>query len=283
MSKPLIKVKNLTKRYGKTVALRGVSFDIYEGITGLVGPNGAGKTTLINIIIGLIEKDTGKVIISTGSKDFREDIGVIRDIMAFPPELEVEYLLEKIAELYGATRKDLKWVMEITGLKEVRHKRIGALSMGYKKRFGIAHAVIQKPILIIADEPFAGLDPVIKVDIRDTLARLNKDEGINFFISSHDIGDLEMIADRVILINNGKIVRMIGKGEYLSVVINVASPEKFVDYMTKLGYRAHIEGSQVRVDVTDIKELFKVLYEYEGTIFGINMSSIEGVIRDEVG
>ncbi len=282
MNETLIKVKNLTKRYGKTIALKNVSLEIREGITGLVGPNGAGKTTLINLIIGLIEKDSGRIIIRTGSKDFREDIGVIRDIMAFPKELEVEYFLEKIAGIYGVDKRNVAKVIELVGLKEVRYKRIGSLSMGYKKRLGIAHAVVQRPILIIADEPFTGLDPIIKVDIRDTFARLNKDEGINFFISSHNIGDLEMIADEVILINKGRIIRTLRKGERLSVIINVDNSEKFYEYMIKRGFVTHFNGTHVRVDVENMKKLFKVLYEYDGEIFGINMASIEGVIRDEV-
>ncbi len=233
----LIKIRNVTKRYGKTIALRGVSLDIGRGITGLVGPNGAGKTTLINIIVGLIERDSGKVVIKTGEKDFRESIGVIRDKVAFPPELEVEYFLRKIADLYNVDISHVKHVIDIIGLRDVKHKRIGSLSMGYKKRVGIAQAVVHNPVLIIADEPFTQLDPIIKVEIRDTIHRLSKEEGINFFISSHDIADLEVIADRVILINNGKIIRIIEKGGILSMMIRADNVESLKEYLIEKGFR----------------------------------------------
>jgi len=278
----LIKIRNVTKRYGKTVALRDVSLEIGRGITGLVGPNGAGKTTLINIIVGLIEKDSGKVIIKTGKGDFRESIGVIRDRIAFPPELEVEYFLTKIAEMYGMDASYVKHVIDIVGLREMRHKRIGALSMGYKKRVGIAQAVVHEPILIIADEPFTQLDPLIKVEIRDTIHRLSKEEGINFFISSHDIADLEVIADRVILINRGRIVKTLEKGGVLSIMIRADNVKKLKKYLLDMGFRAQIDGLQVRVDVRDMKPLLGVLYNYDGQIYGINSASIEGAIKDEL-
>ena len=279
--KSILKIQNLTKRYGSTLALDNVSMEIYSGITGFVGPNGAGKTTLINIVTGLISVDSGEISVSSG-EDFKRHLGVVRDRISLPPELEVKYFLEKVVQLYNGDKSRVLEVISITGLKDVQCKRIGELSMGYKKRVGIAQAVVHDPELIIADEPFTQLDPVIKVEIRDMLAHLNKDMGINFFISSHDIADLELIADRVILINRGKIIRDINKSEHISVMVITNNTEKLIKYLESQGYKAQLDGMQVRVDINNLKSLLLVLGKYDGDIYGVNMSSIEGVMKDEI-
>ena len=279
--KSILKIQNLTKRYGSTLALDNVSMEIYSGITGFVGPNGAGKTTLINIVTGLISADSGKIRVASG-ENFKTHLGVVRDRISLPPELEVKYFLDKVVELYNGDMSRVNEVISITGLKDVQHKKIGELSMGYKKRVGIAQAVVHDPELIIADEPFTQLDPVIKIEIRDMLAKLNKGMGINFFISSHDIADLEMIADRVVLINHGKIVRKINKSEHISVMVTTDNNEKLITYLESQGYKARLDGTQIRVDIDNFKSLLTALCKYEGDIYGVNMSSIEGVMKDEL-
>jgi len=279
--KSIVEIRGLRKKYGNTLALDNVSLDIYPGITGFVGPNGAGKTTLINILTGLISADGGTVSIHS-EDDFRKHMGVVRDRVSLPPELEVEFFLTKVVELYGGDVSRVKNVIKLTGLEDVRHRKIGELSMGFKKRVGIAQAVVHEPELIIADEPFTQLDPVIKVEIRDMLARLNKEEGINFFISSHDIADLELIADRVILINHGKIVREIVKSESMSVIVLADDNENLMRYLKSAGYSARRDGTQVRVGTNDLNKLLVTLGNYSGRILGVNMSSIEGVMKDEI-
>jgi len=276
----IIEIRNLTKRYGSTVALDNVSLKIGKGITGLVGPNGAGKTTLINIITGLINADGGEVKIGIKG-DFRRHIGVVRDRIAFPPELEVRYFLERIAELYRVSSNRVHDVIKLVGLEEVADKRIGALSLGYKKRVGIAQAVLHEPVMVIADEPFAQLDPIIKVEIRDIIAKLSREHGINFFISSHDIEDLERIADQVVLINRGRVVRIIKRGGIVSVVVESDNNDELVTYLIQKNLRARMDGLRVRVETDNLKDLLRILGEYNGNIYSINMSSIEGVMKDE--
>ncbi len=278
----IARARNISKRYRNVVALRDISIDIPPGITGLVGPNGAGKTTLINIFIGLLTPDTGFVEISTENRDFRWDIGVIRDKIAFPPEIKVEKYLRLISEIYGVEERRVEEVIKSIGLKEVKNKKIGSLSMGYKKRVGIAQAVVHEPVIIFADEPFTQLDPLIKVDVRDTLSRLSKDEGINLFISSHDISDLEMISDRVILINEGRISKEIQKGGEISLLLNCDSIERMVKYLKRYGFHGKIDGTQVRVKCNNLKKVLSVLGKYEGEIYGVNMATIEGVMKDEL-
>ncbi len=278
----LIEVSNVTKRFGKTVALDGISMNIGEGITGLVGPNGAGKTTLINIVAGLLTPDSGYIKIVTGKEDFRWDLGVIRDKIALPPEVDVEFFLEKVGEIYNISKKKVNDVIKNLGLDTVKHKKIGALSLGYKKRVGIAQAVLHEPVIVLADEPFTQLDPIIKMDIRDTIGRLSHDESINFFISSHEIGDLEMLVDKVFLIDDGKIVREIKKGERTSILVRCDNANHLAEYLIKYEIRGKIEGGQLRIEIKDLKRALKILGNYEGKIYSVNMASIEGVMKDEL-
>ena len=278
----IIEVSNVTKKYGKTVALRKVSVNIGKGITGLVGPNGAGKTTLINIIAGLLVPDSGDVRIVTGSEDFRWDIGVIRDKIALPPEVEVEFFLEKIGEMYNVGKRKINEVIKNLGLEEVRNKKIGALSMGYKKRVAISQAILHEPVIVLADEPFTQLDPIIKADIRDTIGRLSKEDSINFFISSHDIADLEMLADKVILIDKGRIIKEIKKGEKTNILIRCDNMEKMLRYLEEKGIKGKIEGGQIRLVIENLKKTLKILGDYDGAIYSVNMASIEGVMKDEL-
>ncbi len=278
----LIEIINGTKKFGKTVALDRVSMNIGKGITGLVGPNGAGKTTLINIIAGLLTPDSGQVKILTEKKDFRFDLGVIRDKIALPPEVEVEFFLEKIGEIYNIDAKKINKVIKNLGLEEVRHKKFGSLSLGYKKRVGIAQAVLHEPLIVVADEPFTQLDPLIRMEIRDTIGRLTRDDGINFFISSHDIADLEVLADYVFLIDKGRIKKEIKKGEKISMIIGCDNLENLLNYLTKNGIRGKVDGGQIRIEIDDFKSLLRILGNYEGKIVSVNMASIEGMIKDEL-
>ncbi len=278
----LIEIINSTKKFGKTVALDRVSMNIGKGITGLVGPNGAGKTTLINIIAGLLTPDSGQVKILTEKKDFRFDLGVIRDKIALPPEVEVEFFLEKIGEIYNIDAKKINKVIKNIGLEEVRHKKFGSLSLGYKKRVGIAQAVLHEPLIVVADEPFTQLDPLIRMEIRDTIGRLTRDDGINFFISSHDIADLEVLSDYVFLIDKGRIKKEIKKGEKISMIIGCNNLENLLNYLTKNGIRGKVDGGQIRIEIDDFKSLFRILGNYEGKIVSVNMASIEGMIKDEL-
>jgi len=278
----LIEIINVTKKYGKTVALDGITMDIGMGVTGLVGPNGAGKTTLINIISGLLTPDSGQVKVLTGKKDFRFDLGVIRDRIALPPEVEVEFFLKKVGEIYNVDLNRINKIIKDLGLEEVRNKKIGSLSLGYKKRVGIAQAVLHEPLIVLADEPFTQLDPVIRMEIRDTIGRLSRDDGINFFISSHDIADLEVLVDHVFLIDHGKIKKEIKKGEKISIIVGCDNIENLMNYLVKNGIRGKVEGGQIRIEVDDLKSVLRILGNYDGKILSVNMASIEGMIKDEL-
>ena len=170
-----IVIENLTKSYGSQKALDGVSLEIKSGqITGLLGPNGAGKSTLMKIITGSVIPDTGSVMVN-GVDVLKEPLKVQR-VLGYLPEHNPQYLelyikeyLEYVASIYKVDTSRVSQVIDMVVLGPEQHKKIGALSKGYRQRVGLAAALIPDPEILILDEPTSGLDPAQLVEIRALL------------------------------------------------------------------------------------------------------------------
>lgn len=208
-----IKVKGLVKHYGEQKALDDVSFEVHPGeIVGFIGPNGAGKTTTMKILTGYIMPDAGEARIN--ERPVRDDLLNIRRHVGYLPEHNPLYLemyvieyLEYVSGLYGlgkATRERIREVVDLTGLDREKHKKIGALSKGYRQRTGLAQAIIHDPGVLILDEPTSGLDPNQIKEIRTMISRLGKEKTV--LLSTHIMQEVEAICDRIIIINDGRIV-----------------------------------------------------------------------------
>lgn len=208
-----IQIKNITKLYGEQKALDNVSFDIKTGeIVGFLGPNGAGKSTLMKIINGFIPPSMGDVWVN--DMDVVENPIEVKKIIGYLPENNPLYLdmyvkeyLAFVAGIYkiGKSRDSkIKEVIEQTGLGPEQHKKIGALSKGYRQRVGLAQALIHDPAVLILDEPTSGLDPNQIVEIRNLISAVGKQKTV--MLSTHIMQEVEAICDRVIIINKGKIV-----------------------------------------------------------------------------
>ncbi len=207
-----ISIQNITKEYEKQKALDGVSFEITEGeIVGLLGPNGAGKSTLMKILSGFIPPSEGKALVE--GIDVMENSLAVRSKIGYLPEnnpLYLEMYVKEYLEFVGGVYKvpNLKQrineMIELTGLQAEQHKKLGALSKGYKQRVGLAATFIHDPKVLILDEPTSGLDPNQLVDIRNLIKEIGKDKTVLF--SSHIMQEVEAICDRVIIINKGKLI-----------------------------------------------------------------------------
>jgi ABC-2 type transport system ATP-binding protein len=209
-----IVVKHIIKRFGVQVAVDDVSFSVQTGeIVGFIGPNGAGKSTTMKIITGTLAPDGGEVAI----KDMPalEYHNEIRKIIGYLPEHNPLYLemyireyLQYVAGSYkitGARAKDqISQVIAMTGLGPEAHKKIGALSKGYRQRVGLAQSLIHDPEILILDEPTSGLDPNQIVEIRNLISSIGKEKTV--LLSTHILQEVEAICDRVIIINKGSIV-----------------------------------------------------------------------------
>ncbi|MBN2302316.1 MAG: ATP-binding cassette domain-containing protein [Lentisphaerae bacterium] len=210
----MIKVANLTKRYGRKTAVDDVSFEVKRGeIVGFLGPNGAGKTTTMRILSTFLSA-TGGVIEIGGMDIFRESMEVRRRIGYLPentPLYEdmrvIEYLRyrARLKGLHGASlRSRIDKVIDSCDLSSVARTIIGRLSKGYKKRVGLADALVHEPDLLILDEPTIGLDPNQLRNIRSLIRNLADRHTV--LLSTHILSEVEMICERVLIISDGKIV-----------------------------------------------------------------------------
>ncbi len=207
----MLKIDKLTKSYGGTKALDDVSFTVEKGnITGFLGLNGAGKTTTMRVATGVLEADKGKVTYNDKSlkinyKEIISDIGYLPENNPLYTNLRVDEFLNFAAKMNESFDKDeIEKIIKTCGLSDVVNKEIETLSKGYKQRVGLAKALIGNPKFLILDEPTEGLDPNQKEEILNLIKSFAKDKTIIF--SSHVLSEVTKIADRVIIINKGKIV-----------------------------------------------------------------------------
>lgn len=209
-----IRIENLTKRFGPQKAVDNISFDVKAGeIVGFLGPNGAGKSTTMKMITGYLGIGEGDIFI--GDKSVREHGDELKRHIGYLPENNplytempvVDYLIF-CAELQGLNKENIpdrvREMIEITGLKAEKHKKIGELSKGYRQRVGLAQAMIHDPEILILDEPTTGLDPNQIVEIRKLIRELGQQKTV--ILSTHILPEVEATCDRILIINKGKIV-----------------------------------------------------------------------------
>jgi ABC-2 type transport system ATP-binding protein len=205
-----IEVNQISKSYGAQKALDQVSFSIKKGeIVGFLGPNGAGKSTLMKILTTYISADTGIAKVNgfdvdTEEKSVQMSVGYLPEHNPLYLDLYVREYLEFNATIYKISKSRIEEVIELTGLTSESHKKIGQLSKGFRQRVGLANALLHNPDVLILDEPTTGLDPNQIVEIRNVIKNVGKDKTV--FLSTHIMQEVEAICDRVIIINNGKIV-----------------------------------------------------------------------------
>ena len=205
-----IEVQNISKSYGTQKALDKVSFSVKKGeIVGFLGPNGAGKSTLMKILTTYINADEG--IATVNGNDVKEAQLQVQQSVGYLPEHNPLYLdlyvreyLAFNADVYKVAPSRIEEVIQLTGLSPESHKKIGQLSKGYRQRVGLATALLHNPEVLILDEPTTGLDPNQLVEIRNVIKSVGKDKTV--FLSTHIMQEVEAICDRVIIIDQGKIV-----------------------------------------------------------------------------
>ena len=210
----MIEVKDLTKRYGKNVAVDHLNFRVKKGqIYGFLGPNGAGKTTTMNMLTGYLAASEGKILID--GHDISEEPMEARRCIGYLPEIPPLYLnmtpleyLEFAAELKGIPKKQreeaVSKVMEQTQICDMQDRLIRNLSKGYRQRVGLAQALIGDPKVLILDEPMVGLDPKQIIEIRELIRKLRKKHTV--ILSSHILSEITSICDHVMIISHGKLV-----------------------------------------------------------------------------
>lgn len=207
----VIEIKKLTKKYDENFQLGEINLTIPSGtIVGIIGENGAGKTTLIKTILNIINADSGEIkIFGKNTKQFenviKEDIGVVLDNMFFPEILTIKDINSCMRAIYRNWDSEL-FDKYLKSFSLPKNKLIKTLSKGMRKKLEIITALSHKPKLLILDEPTSGLDPVTRNGIMDIFLDFIKDDQHTIILSTHITTDLEHIADKIIFINEGKIV-----------------------------------------------------------------------------
>ncbi|SET30573.1 ABC transporter ATP-binding protein [[Clostridium] polysaccharolyticum] len=208
-----LKISNITKRYGKTVALNKVSMTLCNGIYGLLGPNGAGKTTLMNILVNDMEPDEGQIIfngqeINKLGKAYRKCIGYMPQQQCMYEYFTGYRFLSYMAALKGMDAKTaaerIQSIAKKVNLDQYLENKIGSYSGGMKQRLLIAQAVLDEPAVLVLDEPTAGLDPKERIRIRNLISEIAKDKIV--IIATHVVQDIEYIAKEIILLKKGDLI-----------------------------------------------------------------------------
>ncbi|WP_027416615.1 ABC transporter ATP-binding protein [Aneurinibacillus terranovensis] len=210
----VLEVTNVTKLYKNGRGIRDISFTIYEGdIFGFLGPNGAGKTTLMKIATGLCRAQRGEVKIFGYDIDSQQEkalqkVGcIIEEPAAYEYMSGYKNLLLSSRFYSDITTSRIDEVLEFVDLAQVKHEKVAGYSLGMKQRLGLAAALLSKPSFVILDEPTNGLDVEGTVKIRDIITRLSREQNVTFFVSSHLIHEIEIMCNRIGIINNGRLIR----------------------------------------------------------------------------
>ena len=279
--KKILECQNLCKSFGKKQILKDVSFEIDEGdILAFIGPNGSGKTTTIKLILGLQKIDKGKVSINgfDVEKDFVKAIEKVGAIVENPDTYM--YLtgwqnLKMIANLYkGVTDEEIKEIVKLVNLEKRINDKVSKYSLGMRQRLGIARALINKPNVLILDEPTNGLDPEGIKDLRNLLKKLAK-EGMGILISSHNLAELESFCNKVLIIDNGKIIETSEVSEfknngnkYIFKVSNTQGLDLEGIYQVK-GDEFAYDGSK-----EEIAKLIKTLVKKNVDVYEVKMEEL---------
>jgi len=204
-----ILVQGISKFYGSQQALHSVDFEVPAGqVLGFLGPNGAGKSTLMKILTAYLPADEGRAEVAgfdVASKplEVKKRVGYLSENNPLYLEMYVREFLLFCAGAHKVERSRVEEVIEQTGLSPERHKKIGALSKGFRQRVGLAQALIHSPEVLILDEPTTGLDPNQMVGIRQLIRELGKERTV--MLSTHILSEVELICDRVIILHQGRI------------------------------------------------------------------------------
>ena len=207
---PAVWCSGLRKRYGKQVAVDGVSFTVQRGeVLGLLGPNGAGKSSVIKMLLGLVRPDAGDVLLlgrPGGDPQARSRVGYLPELFRYQPWLTPEEVLLLHVRLSGADvpAAERRECLDVVGLSTRARDRVGGFSKGMQQRLGLAVALVARPELVVLDEPTSALDPLGRADVRDLVLDL-KARGVAVLLNSHLIGEVERVCDRVVVLDKGRV------------------------------------------------------------------------------
>lgn len=257
MLKNILEVKNLYKRFGQYKAVDHISFNLQKGeILGLLGPNGAGKTTTIQMLLAVTEPDGGQIkIFGQDLKHHRQEIlqkiNFSSAYISFPGRLHVDENLKIFAKLYGVSDYEQKIdeLLKMLGVLEFKKKSFITLSSGEKTRVVLAKALLNNPEILLLDEPTASLDPEIAHKIRHILRQITREQGLSILYTSHNMAEVEALCDRVIFLNQGKIIAQGTPGQLAKQIPEYRLILDFLDPKDRM--RRFLAGQMVNFEMNE--------------------------------
>jgi ABC-2 type transport system ATP-binding protein len=258
----VVRGTSVVKRWGRTTALSGATFEIGEGVTGLLGSNGAGKTTLLGMVLGLHRPDEGSLEVlgldpTQAGPQVRERLGYAPEHDALPPDVKAHDLVRHLAEVHGlpsreATSRasDALWQV---GLGEERFRPVGTMSTGQRQRVKLAAALAHDPVLLLLDEPTNGLDPVQRESMLDLIRRVGHEFGISVVLSSHLLEEVERVCDGVVILSEGRVVTQgrlddLRSGDGGLVVLVEGDAGSLAVRLRAAGFAVEQDGSRLLVE-----------------------------------
>lgn len=285
---PVVRLQNVTKTISGRTIINRVSFEVHPGeVFGFLGPNGSGKTTTIRMIVGLMGMTDGDIRILDHSvrTEFSKAIVHVGAIVENPEMYKFltgyQNLLHYARMNPSITKERIQEVVELVGLQGRIHDKVKKYSLGMRQRLGVAQAVMHRPKLLVLDEPTNGLDPAGIRELRDYLRRLAQDEGTAVLVSSHLLSEMELMCDRVAILQNGQIidVRSIrgqtnDQATSEEVQFEVDHPDAALGILEGQGLGRIVDGLlTLSADRTGIAALNRRLVEAGVNVYGIRVKT----------
>lgn len=284
----VVELKNVTKEIKGKKIIDNLSFNIVEGeVFGFLGPNGAGKTTTIRMIVGLMGMTSGEILIcgKNVEKNYEEALRNVGGIVENPEMYKFltgyQNLMQYARMIKGISKQKIDEVIELVGLKDRIHDKVKTYSLGMRQRLGLAQSLLHDPKVMILDEPTNGLDPAGIREIRDHLRMLTKEKGMAVIVSSHLLSEMEMMCDRIAIIQNGKLVDVQKVRDFVQ-----ETKQKYFIEMDKenqtllsnnvtgnLQYTRMDSGIEVEMEKEQVPELIQKFVEIGVRIYEVKMVS----------
>ncbi|WP_328683105.1 ABC transporter ATP-binding protein [Streptomyces sp. NBC_01261] len=284
----MIEVRGLTKRYGDRTAVDDLSFTAPPGqVTGFLGPNGAGKSTTMRMIVGLDRPTSGTALVN-GKRYAQhraplQELGVLLEAKAVHPGRSAFHHLMALAYTHGVPKRRVEEVIDLAGLHDVAHKRVGAFSLGMGQRLGIAAALLGDPAIVVLDEPVNGLDPEGVRWVRELLRGLAA-EGRTVMLSSHLMSEMAQTADRLVVVGRGRLLaettvdalveRSEGSGEK-GVRVATGEPARLRSLLAAPGVTVTSTGAErLVVSGLDTRRIGQVAAEHQVPLYELVTESL---------
>jgi len=291
----ILEVQNVQKKIGSKVIIDEASFHVPKGkIVGLLGPNGAGKTTLIRMIVGLMRLSQGEITIANHSlnKTYRQAIAEVGAIVENPEFYNYMSGMDNLMQYARMSKKkvtpeEILAIIKQVHLEDHIGKKVKTYSLGMRQRLGVAQALIHHPSLLVLDEPMNGLDPMGMKEFREMIRDL-KNQGLSVILSSHQLSDIELVADELVIVQNGKVTHQVSmnelKNQQLTMIIESQKTEEVIRFLRQQGVAVEQHSKQIWVTLEqDIRvSLLKDLVENDLAISAYypKVASLEEVFLD---